>query len=74
MRDFIKRYQKTITFALVVLLVFAFPILLHVISWVLYLNATKSKTDKFAFRIAWIIQALVTVITMVIALVNVFKG
>lgn len=58
----------------VVLLVFAFPILLHVISWVLYLNATKSKTDKFAFRIAWIIQALVTVITMVIALVNVFKG
>lgn len=58
----------------VILLVFALPLLLHVISWVLYLNAVKSKTDKFAFRIVWIIQASVTIITMVIALVNVFKG
>ena len=58
----------------VVLLVFALPLLLHVISWVLYLNAVKSKTDKFAFRIAWIIQALVTIITMTIAIINVLKG
>ncbi len=58
----------------VVLLVFALPLLLHVVSWVLYLNAVKSKTDKFAFRIAWIIQALVTIITMTIAIINVLKG
>ena len=57
----------------VVLLVFAFPLLLHVISWVLFLNAVKSKTDKFAFRIAWILQAVCTLITMIIALINVFK-
>ena len=58
---------------ILLLLVFAFPLLLHVISWVLFLNAIKTKTDKFAFRIAWIVQAVCTLITMIIALVNVFK-
>lgn len=57
----------------VVLLIFAFPLLLHVLSWVLYLNAVKSKTNKFAFRIAWIVQAVCTLITMIIAIVNVLK-
>ena len=57
----------------VILLVFAFPLLLHIVSWVLYLNLVKSKTDKFAFKVAWISQALFTIITMVIALINVFK-
>lgn len=57
----------------VVLLIFAFPLLLHVLSWVLYLNAVKSKTNKFAFKIAWIVQAVCTLITMIIAIVNVLK-
>ena len=57
----------------VILLIFAFPLVLHIVSWVLYLNLVKSKTNKFAFRIAWIAQAVCTLITMTIALVNVFK-
>ena len=59
---------------MVILLVFAFPLLLHVISWVLYLNVVKSKTDKFAFRIAWICQAVCTIITMIIAIVSVVQN
>ena len=57
----------------VILLIFAFPLILHIISWVLYLNLVKSKTNKFAFRIAWIVQAVCTLITMTIALINVLK-
>lgn len=58
-------------YPILLLIVFAFPLLLHIISWVLYLNAVKNKTDKFAFRIAWISQAVFTLITMLIALINV---
>ena len=51
------------------ILAFAIPLLLHVLSWELYINFVKTKINKWAFRIVWIIQAILTVV-MIIYFIN----
>lgn len=43
------------------ILAFAIPLLLHVLSWEMYVNFANTKIKKRAFAIAWIIQALLTI-------------
>lgn len=40
------------------LIIFAFPLLLNVLTWFLYNNFVKSKTDKKIYIIFWIVQGL----------------
>lgn len=40
------------------LIIFAFPLLLNVLTWFLFNNFVKSKTDKKIYIIMWIIQGL----------------
>lgn len=40
------------------LIIFAFPLLLNVLTWFLYNNFVKSKVDKKLYIIIWIIQGL----------------
>ncbi len=43
------------------ILAFAIPLLLHVLSWEVYVNFANTKIKKRAFAIVWIIQAALTI-------------
>lgn len=52
------------------ILAYAIPLLFHLLSWELYINFVKTKVDKWAFRIVWIIQALLTIGMIVYSIVE----
>ena len=52
------------------ILAYAIPLLLHLLSWELYINFVKTKVNKWAFRIVWIIQAILTVAMIVYSIVE----
>lgn len=57
--------QKFLVGVIYVLLIYALPLLLQLVSWILYTNVVKKKTDKKVFKCFWIIQAILSVILMI---------
>lgn len=46
---------------LIFLIVFAFPLLLNLVTWLLHNNLLKKKSDKKVFNIFWIIQGVMSI-------------
>ena len=47
------------------LLIFIFPLILNLITWLLFVNLVKTKTDNKAFSIMWIIQGVLSLGTII---------
>lgn len=45
---------------LVFLIIFSLPLLINLVTWLLYVNLVKKKEDKKAYIIAWLIQGLMS--------------
>ena len=46
---------------IIFLIIFAFPLLLNLITWIVHNNLVKNKNDKRVFDIFWIIQGLMSI-------------
>lgn len=63
---------KTLYLIIVSLLFFSLPILDTILSWMLYVNVVKSKKDKKAFIIIWIMQSILSLGMMIWLMVSLF--